>query len=201
MLHRSLAAVVLGLIAMPLHAQEVINACANPNRNNFIRLVADTSECFPIETPLTWNVEGPEGPEGPPGPPGPPGAAAVQYQFVGFSTATVNGGVGLLGMHGACQEDHGPEARMASSKEIIEEPQLSPQPGEAWVRPTFVETGNTTADLSGMNLPDPAQFTCSGWERGDNASNALICAGINFHFDFSKCDVLNHVACSVPASP
>jgi len=191
MFHRSLAAVVLGLVAMPLLAQEVINACANPNRNNFIRLVADTSECLPFETPLTWNVEGPEGQEGPPGPPGPATAGPVEYWFVGFSTATVNGGVGLVGMHGACQADFGPEARMSTTTEMFRSPIATPQTGLAWV--------NQTDDLN--NAGDPSR-NCQGWGAATAGKYGTVVLGdVLGIWQPEDCDKLFHVACAVPVTP
>lgn len=191
MLCRSLVAVVLGLVAMSLQAQEVVNACANPNRGDFIRLVADTSQCFPFETPLTWNVEGPEGPEGPPGPPGPAGAGPVEYWFVGFSTATVNGGVGLVGMHGACQEDFGPEARMSTTTELFRSPFATPQPGLAWINPT--DDLNNAGETRGI---------CDGWTSVESDRFGPVVSGdVLGRRGSESCNDLYHVACAVPATP
>ena len=61
------------------------------------------------------------------------------YVFAGYSTAVVKGDVGFHGMHGACQSDFGPNARICTTKEALLSPNFTP-PGSdetdyGWVQP------------------------------------------------------------------
>lgn len=64
------------------------------------------------------------------------------YEFVGVTTDAVTGGVGHDGMALACQAVYGPEARMATSKEVMESPLIATMTESineaAWVNPVPV---------------------------------------------------------------
>jgi len=68
-----LVGVFSALFASSASAQ-VINACVN-DATGFVRIVTDSSECRPPDSPISWNVQGPAGPMGQPGPMGEPGKA------------------------------------------------------------------------------------------------------------------------------
>lgn len=91
---------------------------------------------------------------------------APPYVFIGYSTAQVDGTVGYFGMHGACQADFGPAARMASSYEIISSATVPiVRPNVAWVRPTTI-----SVILQGSNVRYD-DFS------GAQAFNSLSCEG------------------------
>jgi hypothetical protein len=232
-------AIAVGVVGTVAHADGVINACANPNQNGVIRLVAQLSQCHPLEIPLSWNVQGPTGPtgpdgpvgpqgtqgppgiqgpqgvrgpqglagpqgpagvqgaqgftgpQGPPGPqgePGEPGASPVSYRFAGFSTATVTGGVGLLGMFAACQADFGPKARMATTADVFNTTDFAAQSGDAWIS-CAADLGPPAADCN----------TCDGWTSSISVWTGEVVIGNTIALNSQlQCNNVLHVACSVP---
>ncbi len=84
-------------------------------------------------------------------------ATAAPFQLVGFTTTTVLGDAGVLGMSTACMADFGdmPGVRMCTSVEVMETtavPAIS-EP-DAWVRPVFQPTATSTegVDASGLSV-------------------------------------------------
>ena len=54
------------------------------------------------------------------------------FEFVGFSSGMVDGGVGIFAINAACQADFGPDARMCTSEEFWRSPgATSPGPTSA----------------------------------------------------------------------
>lgn len=99
-----------------------------------------------------------------------------QGQFVGFSTATFNGGQGMVTYTNACQQDY-PASWMCTSKEFLETKVYPATTGQGWIRPTFVPIGAATGnninyflvhDMSGSiassDNPITAGMSCSGWQ-------------------------------------
>jgi len=104
----ALVAVVGTLLATQVIASSngsiVIEACVNQSEGEptIVRIVGNPSECEPeVESPLSWNQEGPQGPAGPKGDTGAAGAAGPKgntgdkgvsgYQRVGVNASCNNG--------------------------------------------------------------------------------------------------------------
>ena len=114
----------------------------------------------------------------------PPAPAAVRWQLVGFSSGSINGLAGYLGLSLTCQQSF-PESRVCTSLEVMDTTTIpSGLLGDAWVRPHFVSGGSSSVDASGVK-GDSRALTCSGWGEGRtgltvNATGAfglLSCAG------------------------
>ncbi|MCP4005687.1 MAG: collagen-like protein [bacterium] len=136
----------------------------------------------PIGNPGTQGNPGPPGDAGARGPrgdpglqgePGPPGVAEGQFQFVGFSTTTYQGGDGVLSFTAGCQEMF-PSSRICTSPEVISTVQVPILPdAAAWVLPSFIASGSGTADASGREIR-PHQGSCVGWVSSSSSDNGLI---------------------------
>lgn len=84
---RLLLGIVAILLIAPLAASaQVIHACVK--QGGTVKIVADSADCRPVETPLSWNVQGPAGPQGPPGEPGPQGPPGAETKGLAYSLAT-----------------------------------------------------------------------------------------------------------------
>ena len=71
----------------------------------------------------------------------------VEYRLVGYSTATREGDVWLSEMHEACQDDFGQEARMCTSSEVRQSPELTGLAQSriaGWVQPIIVGVRTTS---------------------------------------------------------
>ena len=64
--------------------------------------------------------------------------AAAHPQFVGFSSNSVQGDVGLVGMHGECATTYGAGALMCLDIEVFKTPNLQPVPSvpSGWIQPS-----------------------------------------------------------------
>ena len=116
--------------------------------------------------------------------------------FLGFSTETVTGNAGLLGMNNACIAEYGENAKFCSSKDIILSPSLTAQSGQSWVRPHIVAsttiTSNVLVDYSGIS-GSVTDLSCRGW--GIEAGVGLGINGANLAFMSLACGAEYHVAC------
>jgi hypothetical protein len=83
------------------------------------------------------------------------GGSAGPYRFAGFSSGTIDGGQGMLAMHGLCQIDFGAEARMCIDEEFWLSPNAeAPSTSDAWLHtPRVVET------FTGIDT----NKNCKGW--------------------------------------
>ena len=86
------------------------------------------------------------------------------FEFVGFSTGTVNGGVGMLGMHSTCQVDFGPDSSMCTSEEYWRSPSAA-DPGltPAWIHPIRLDVNKDFSLIGGAS-------SCQGWTKNDGGS-------------------------------
>jgi hypothetical protein len=122
--------------------------------------------------------------------------APAAFNFVGFSSAQVDGGAGFFGMHAACQADFGPDSRMATSEEIIEstiQPTLAAP--SAWVRE---KSGSSDLyDYSGARRGPDLTFSCLAWTSNtlSNANGLTVLP--NGGFQLQGCRILRPVACSM----
>ena len=96
-------------------------------------------------------------------------AGPTSYKFVGFSTALVDGTVGFFGMNAACQADFGPDARWATSQNIIDstiQPTLATS--GAWVQPVIIAIAPASTswffDVSGVRVASVTHsVNCTSW--------------------------------------
>ena len=136
-----------------------------------------------------------------------------RFQLVGFTTATVKGGEGVLGFALTCQQEF-LDSRMCTSKEIMDTisvPILTPDVW-AYVRPSWHGTASITIrdsdtgllvnrpnpfDESGVN-PGPESLseeaTCHGWARG-SSGHAGLAVSSKGAFNFVSCASARPVAC------
>lgn len=122
--------------------------------------------------------------------------APPAFEFVGFSSAQVDGAAGFFGMKAACQAEFGPNSRMATSEEIIEstiQPTL-PAPA-AWVRQKIVPTGSIV-DYSGV-LGFNNSLNCNSWTQDIGGTYRGLVVLPNGGFRLDACAPLRPVACSI----
>lgn len=177
-------------------AADVISACSRTQIGGYIRLVTDVLQCTEEEIPLEWNSEGP---------PGPPAPGQIAFEFVGFSSTSVDGASGLLVLNQACQADFGPSARISTSAELLATSSLTPQgSGTAWVKSSIVAVLSgisppVALDMSGAELELGDGIDCDGWSSP--AGSSLLIEGQTMSFSSqSSCSGSRRVACAIPRS-
>ena len=89
-------------------------------------------------------------------------SVAPPPQFAGFSSNSVQGNVGLVGMHGECAITYGAGALMCLDIEVFKTPNLQPVPSvlSGWIQTSF---GGFSVD------------NCRGWS--DVAAQAYVLSG------------------------
>ena len=142
---------------------------------------------------------------------------AADYQLVGFSTATSNGGATISGFTAICQAEFGSTTRMCNSVEMMETVDLTALTGSAaaWVRPVYVAAeAGLEQDASGCmrasTLP-VSLLACTGantgsirvnpWTSTSHDDYGLVVtryAASNFSFSAATCDDTDSVACCGP---
>lgn len=96
-------------------------------------------------------------------------SVAPDPQFVGFSSDSVKGNVGLVGMHGACSLTYGTGARMCTDEEVFKTPNLQPVPSvpSGWIQPTSQM----------MQFDDINKQTCSHWSDRSIGGIGFVLSG------------------------
>ena len=127
-----------------------------------------------------------------------PESSAGAYRFVGFSDEMMNGGGGFLKRYQACQATYGNEARMCTSKEIMETVNLPDNlVGYGWVQPVFVQTIPTyVTDISGATQTSPGYLTCQSWINYSSGFGLVMTS--NVAFGNYPCTIECYVSCCVP---
>ena len=92
---------VFGSYIIAMANDDVINACIGNGRWGILRIVDDQDQCKNIETPISWNLQGPQGEQGVPGPPGPVGETGPQGPAGPPGARGIAGPVGPEGPVGA----------------------------------------------------------------------------------------------------
>jgi hypothetical protein len=122
------------------------------------------------------------------------GGAQSLPEFVGFSTTKVNGGAGWKGMTAACTSEFGPDAKMATEKEIVQSKNFveSAEPF-AWI---VAEAFRNRSDVM-HNIRD-----CRGFSRADSGEQGQIVNPSNYSFPnpgigIAACNNIYAVACSL----
>ena len=116
----------------------------------------------------------------------------VDTQLVGFTSTTVTGWAGVLGMLNACHIEF-PASRMCTSEEVMNTVAMPvlPAGGYAWVRPSQgLDSGAN--DLSGQWVNDHGGGTCQGWTRPDLYGFIM---DVNGRFHIQTCSQEAFVAC------
>jgi hypothetical protein len=119
------------------------------------------------------------------------------FQFVGFSTATFDGGAGVGTYTLACQVDFS-GSRMCFTSEILATVAWPPPPAsqqEGWVQPVFIEANR---DVSGRN----STTACAGWSDSqlpDRAPVVVADPGVRYGSIAARvCGDTAAVACCAP---
>ena len=135
-------------------------------------------------------------------------AIHTSVQLMGFSTQTVTGGAGVLGMLDACHADF-PASRLCSSLDILNTEQRFPitTTERAWVRPVAQphnsdssdsRFSNTVLDASGVAYPEAdimsSSMSCRGWATTTSTVLGLTVSP-GGSFGPRSCDVARPVAC------
>ncbi len=183
---------VISFVLTPLHASaDTINGCVKQN-NGKLRLVADLGQCNNNEAPVSWESEGPQGPEGSDGPQGPagpqgdPAPAAPAFELVGFTSVTVQGGEGFLGMTSICSAEF-PGSRFCTLEEVGTTTTIPPGlNGQAWIW-----TGDITSVSVGLRVD------CYGWSYS-GSSNVGLTVDTDGKYIRTFCDATKSVACCAP---
>ena len=121
-----------------------------------------------------------------------------QYEFVGFSTGTSDANVGLYRLNAVCQEDYGPDSRMARSDEVVEANSVPVMTTiAAWVRPVIIQASSRGSsggvriwDYSGV-WNDLSALSCG---YGPGATQVALES--NGKFSSRDCSTVVQVACS-----
>ena len=97
------------------------------------------------------------------------GLTASAPQFVGFSNDSVQGDVGLVGMHGACAATYGSSARMCFEIEVFKTPNLQSVPGViGWLQENLT---------SGLLFPRNSVASCFQWNVADASGVGAVLEG------------------------
>jgi len=132
------------------------------------------------------------------GKPGTDPTPSSEYKFVGYTVALTNGGATPFGMNSSCQAEFGSEARMATTKEVLQSIiQPSLQATAAWAHPMIVSSeGGYLIDFSGYQI-HRTWVSCEGWTFSTIGSNGLSIGpgGVVIH---SSCESMLQVSCSAP---
>jgi hypothetical protein len=128
-------------------------------------------------------------------------SVAPNPQFVGFSSDSVEGNVGLVGMHGACALTYGAGARMCIDVEVFKTPNLQASSvPSGWIQPT--SQMHEDARLDDFS-------TCGGWAVSRSDRFGFVLSGERMNilqaqvtypsdtavYSSAKCDEARPVAC------
>ena len=196
MLRTALTIAAAWLIAGPALADE-IHGCVR-NSNGKLRIVGVQGACKPDrETPVTWNTDGPQGPagaQGEQGPQGEPGPAPARFRLVGFSTASFDGGEGLLGFARACEAEF-PGSRMCNTTEVAESTNVPDGlTGPAWVN---LDRGSAVEQSMISDLCRAAALQ-GRWSTADSNFGGVV-VNASGHVSTGNCNEFRSVACCAPA--
>jgi len=141
---------------------------------------------------------GPRGPQGDPGPQGPAGPSAPAVHFLGFSSSTLTGGVGLLAFAGACHSSFQASHQCSTDETLLSPALPAGVTGVAWVLP------GTAGGAYGNN-------TCGSWTNGtfdqlgivvvlESATSVTAELAPYSGFLIERCNLSLPVACCGPAA-
>jgi hypothetical protein len=187
----------LVVVFMSVTAAHAAVLCAKQRSDGtFNSSVRIREACKSRETeldPVGLDLQGEQGAVGPPGEKGEAGAQGDQglpgpsdtFEFVGFSTATVDGGARPSGLRAACEADFGLGARFCTSKEFYLSPVQSIPTEDTWIH---VTSGFTNGASGHCNLWSVA--------LSNTAGAAIRPDGL---IDNRTCDIARPVTCCARA--
>ncbi len=140
-------------------------------------------------------LAGNDGADGATGSAGPQGSLEVRYVIAGFTTTPTLPNIGYLGMSDACQAEFGLSARLATSQQAVDTPNITALSGTAWIQAVRNPSGGNGDFVSGVL---PTTWSCAGW-TASNTATGLALVGSNFTFAKQLCNTSAPVACAVPA--
>lgn len=126
-------------------------------------------------------------------------AKAVTGPKIGNSAVTTDkiqaGAGGFRQMAAACQTDFGPNARLATSAEIVVLTNFPSFTGFAWVQPVIIAGSNGFfVDMSGRSMAQ-SDINCDGWSSGTGSGLVI---DSDYGFGSLGCSAARVPACSVP---
>ena len=118
-------------------------------------------------------------------------------QFVGFSNDSVQGDVGLVGMHGACAATYGTDARICLEIEVFNTPNLQPVPPvpSGWVQSNASQTLNNNNCTGWTSAVGRTGYVLSGERMQLGGSSTYTYPGGILTTTPANCDELRPVAC------
>ncbi len=185
-MRKSVMMLALGAVIIfdtPLSAQ-TITACVDARKGT---LYIPSGECRAGDGELELSIGGQAVP------------APASMGFVGFSTGTTTGDAdGVGGMNLLCQNDFGPNSRMANTKEYFDSNTTTAPAPRAWINTTLVlGDGFLAVDYSGrIFVPNLVNVNCLAWTF-NSSGNGFVVDPVNGVTVFS-CTIANQVACSGP---
>lgn len=128
-------------------------------------------------------------------------AEAQTVEYLGDSTSTVIGNVGVLRFSDLCAAAFpGTNARVCTSEEIIRNagpgPNADTDQSNQWVHPTLVgtfATGSVAVDFSGVSAT-PANLSCNGWTSNASTVTGLVLTTLG-QFALRTCNGARQVTC------
>ena len=119
---------------------------------------------------------------------------AATHQLAGFSSATFQGGAGVLTMNAACSQ-FGSEARMCNTLEVARTASPPTVSGNAWVRPAVLGNGNGATDAVNPHTSTSVE-TCSGWSASAGTFGPTV--DDTGRFGSGSCGTAWAIACCTP---
>ena len=112
------------------------------------------------------------------------GSSSNDYQFIGFSTDPIDGGQGMISMHGLCQADFGALARTCIGKEFWLSPNATAPGSDAWVHPS--------PDFFEVN-----QDSCINWTSNNMGNDGTVVSTAGKPSS-ATCNTPSPVTCCAP---
>jgi len=122
-----------------------------------------------------------------------------QYEFVGFSSNSVQASSGYQGLTDSCRLDFGNDARIATTQDVSVSNLGTAQTDVAWVQGIAHASNSGVDAVTGANtgVVNERSLTCEGWS-GYGGGNGLIVDGSDFSIRSQGCYLSSVVACSLP---
>ena len=138
---------------------------------------------------------------------------AKSYRYVGNTIAETFPNVGINGMHENCRTDFGASARMCTTTEVFETPNMPSNNtlGQgAWVQPIISDSILSSTEVhyvvNGILLPESigggiGGMNCRSWSTSEsnNRGALIITSGTGaIYINYDNCNVDFSVACCLP---
>ena len=122
--------------------------------------------------------------------------------FTGFTTATFNGGQGMVTYTNACGIDH-TGSHMCTCEEFLNSKTFPATSVDGWIRPTYVPLAGVssttliiTQDMSGTSISARGSLACNGWSHSASSETHYgLFVGFSGKFSVATCQTVKAVAC------